>query len=412
MALRAVSIGLLVSQIGAIPALQPYASAPPNAVLPSVASTSTATASSQLDQLASFALNVTTEKVSNRTTQKRDGCTRNKLRVRREWRTLSNPQRRAFIDAILCLQQLPSQTPPEFAPGAKTRYDDFIATHINQTAQIHFTGTFLGWHRYFLGEFEQALRSECGYTGDYPYWNWPDDTERLEVSPIFDGSDTSFSGNGAPIPNQPPNFALTMGDRPPIWLPTGSGGGCITDGPFKNYTLNLGPAGLALPGGERAAAPNPLAYNPRCLKRDLTSSILRQFSNATAVVELLLKNRIVYDFQTSMQGTPGSGGIGVHGGGHYSMGGDPGRDVFTSPGDPAFWVHHGMVDRLWWIWQSLDWGARWNAISGTGTFLNEPPSPNTTLETMVDIGFAGSGGPVAMEEIMSTTAGPFCYVYL
>ena len=139
MTLRAVSFGLLVSQIGAIPALQPYASTPPSAVLPSVASTSTATASSQLDQLASFALNVTTEKVSNRTTQKRDGCTRHKLRVRREWRTLSNPQRRAFIDAILCLQQLPSQTPPEFAPGAKTRYDDFIATHINQTAQIHFT---------------------------------------------------------------------------------------------------------------------------------------------------------------------------------------------------------------------------------------------------------------------------------
>lgn len=139
MALRAVSFGLLVFQIGAIPALQPYASAPATAVLPSIASTSIATASSQLDQLASFALNVTTEKVSNRTTQKRNGCTRNKLRVRREWRTLSDPQRRAFIDAILCLQQLPSQTPPDLASGAKTRYDDFIATHINQTGQIHFT---------------------------------------------------------------------------------------------------------------------------------------------------------------------------------------------------------------------------------------------------------------------------------
>lgn len=139
MTLRAVSLGLLVSQIGAIPALQPYASAPATAVLPSVASTSTATASSQLDQLASFALNVTTEKILDHATRKRDGCTRDKLRVRREWRTLSAPQRRAFVDAILCLQQLPSQTPPDLAPGAKSRYDDFVATHINQTTRIHFT---------------------------------------------------------------------------------------------------------------------------------------------------------------------------------------------------------------------------------------------------------------------------------
>ena len=30
-------------------------------------------------------------------------------------------------------------------------------------------GLFLAWHRYFIFEFEQALRNECNYTGDYPY---------------------------------------------------------------------------------------------------------------------------------------------------------------------------------------------------------------------------------------------------
>lgn len=93
------------------------------------------------------------------------------------------------------------------------------------------------------------------------------------------------------------------------------------------------------------------------------------------------------------------------------MGGDPGRDVFVSPGDPAFWHHHGMIDRVWWIWQNLDLEARGKAISGTGTFLNQPVSGNTTLETVVDVGFA-NGGPVRMGEIMSTTDGPFCYVYV
>ncbi|KMU76698.1 hypothetical protein CISG_05841 [Coccidioides immitis RMSCC 3703] len=87
-----------------------------------------------------------------------------------------------------------------------------------------------------------------------------------------------------------------------------------------------------------------------------------------------------------MQGIPGSGSIGVHGGGHYAMGGDPGRDVFVSPGDPAFFFHHAMIDRVWWIWQNLDLKNRQNAIHGTGTFLNDPPSPDTTLDTMVDLG--------------------------
>lgn len=93
------------------------------------------------------------------------------------------------------------------------------------------------------------------------------------------------------------------------------------------------------------------------------------------------------------------------------MGGDPGRDVYVSPGDPAFWHHHGMIDRVWWIWQNLDLKSREYAISGTETFLNEPASKNTTLQTVVDLGYA-NGVPRKMKELMSTTKGPFCYAYV
>jgi tyrosinase len=95
------------------------------------------------------------------------------------------------------------------------------------------------------------------------------------------------------------------------------------------------------------------------------------------------------------------------------MGGDPGRDFFTSPGDPLFYLHHGMIDRTWWIWQSLDKKTRSSGkgISGTGTFLNMPPSANTTLDTIIDLGFAG-GPPQKMADLMSTTDGPMCYIYL
>lgn len=232
----------------------------------------------------------------------------------------------------------------------------------------------------------------------------------MAKSPIFDGSSTSLSGNGAYIANQE-DIALTLQGYDPIYIPAGTGGGCVTSGPFKDYQVNLGPAALSVPGGNTTSAANPLAYNPRCLKRSLTTSLLQNYANYTSIVQLILENQDIWDFEMNMQGVPGSGHMGVHGAGHYSMGGDPGRDVFVSPGDPAFWHHHGMIDRVWTIWQNLDLVKRKNAISGTGTFLNSPPSPNTTLDTVFDLGYAG-GGSVAMRDLMSTTAGPFCYIYV
>ncbi|KAF7594719.1 hypothetical protein BBP40_008612 [Aspergillus hancockii] len=404
-ALQALSLGLLASQTLAFPAAASQQAA--TATLPTSASSSTAVASSQLDQLAHFAYNITTDNVSS---SKRGGCTLQNLRVRRDWRAFSSTQKKAYINSVKCLQKLPSRTPAEKAPGAKTRYDDFVATHIDQTLKIHYTGTFLAWHRYFIYEFEQALRDECGYTGDYPYWNWGADADNLEKSQVFDGSDTSMSGNGEYIPDQP-DVKLYLGNYPAVDLPPGTGGGCVTSGPFKDYQLHLGPAALSLPGGNMTEAANPLTYNPRCLKRSLTTEILQRYNTFTKIVELILDNDDVWDFQMTMQGIPGSGSIGVHGGGHYSMGGDPGRDVYVSPGDVAFWHHHGMIDRVWWIWQNLDLKKRQNAISGTGTFMNNPSSANTTLDTVIDIGYA-NGEPIAMRDLMSTTGGPFCYVYL
>ena len=51
------------------------------------------------------------------------------------------------------------------------------------------------------------------------------------------------------------------------------------------------------------------------------------------------------------------------------------------------------------------------ALSGTNTFLNLPPSPNTTLTDTFNLGYAG-GATVQMKDVLSTTDGPFCYIYL
>lgn len=95
-------------------------------------------------------------------------------------------------------------------------------------------------------------------------------------------------------------------------------------------TLNLGPVSLPLTNGSILSNGKGFAHNPRCLKRDLTDAINRKFANATSVVRNILLPNNIWDFQMTMQGTPGTGDIGIHGGGHYAIGGDPARDV-SSP---------------------------------------------------------------------------------
>jgi tyrosinase len=79
----------------------------------------------------------------------------------------------------------------------------------------------------------------------------------------------------------------------------------------------------------------------------------------------------------------------------------------------VFFLHHALIDRTWWQWQMLDPKNRIlgnNAIAGTGTFLNIPPSPNTTFDTVIDLNYVG-GPDLPMKDLMSTFDGPFCYVY-
>lgn len=65
-------------------------------------------------------------------------CNVGNAAVRKEWLTLSNDEKIAYIDAVKCLQDTPSFSGSE-APGAKSIFDDFVAVHINQTLRIHST---------------------------------------------------------------------------------------------------------------------------------------------------------------------------------------------------------------------------------------------------------------------------------
>ena len=158
-------------------------------------------------------------------------CNIANARKRQEWNTFTNAERLAYINAVKCLQKLPSQIGADVAPGAKTRYDDFVATHIMMTLYIHGTGNFLTWHRRFTWAYEHALQTQCGYQGTQPYLNWPEikDGNPIEA-PLFDGSEYSISGNGAYV-NHTGAYIPSV-EVPDIYLPPDVGGGCVTSGPF------------------------------------------------------------------------------------------------------------------------------------------------------------------------------------
>ncbi|KAH8892710.1 Di-copper centre-containing protein [Thozetella sp. PMI_491] len=352
----------------------------------------------QLNSQSLIALNSTSSAIASR------GCSLANAYARRDWNNLSSCQRTAYIDAVQCLMSKPSKADPTFAPGAKTRYDDFVAVHINQTLSIHGTGNFLTWHRYFTWAYETALRDECGYKGAQPYWNWFDGKD-FASSPLFDGSPTSMSGDGSFVQH---NGSLSGTNN--IFLPSGNGGGCLKDGPFVNMTANLGPVSPGM-DGLAASATGPLGPNPRCLRRDLTKYSIDTWMTASNLLNVTVgaASVSVETFQNELQGRFGDQFLGMHAAGHFVMGGDS-SDLFSSPSDPIFFLHHAMVDRLYWVWQALHLDIAKN-IAGTITILNTPPSRDALLTDVINLGV--NAPETTIGDSLSTLGGtPFCYYYL
>jgi len=296
---------------------------------------------------------------------------------RKEWRALSVAERQAYTTAVDCLvTKLKSISQSDF-PGAVHRFDDFIGVHKVQTPNIHFVGHFLPWHRYFVWAYEQTLRNECGYAGAQPYWDYTKDSASeatFRASPMWD-TVSGFGSDGTGSQN------------------------CVTTGPFKNWVLNL-PSGTSL------------QRQTRCLQRKLnpqqaTTWLLKRYEDD-------VKSKNDYGWMSLALEGDTQGGSGLHGGGHFAVGGAAG-DVYTSNSEPTFYLHHGNMDRIWTQWQGTN-PQRLQDISNTITprnnFLQPKPTPsgNVTLDFEVNLGPLGK--PVKIRDIINTKSGLLCYEYV
>nr|POE94522.1 tyrosinase-like protein orsc [Quercus suber] len=292
-------------------------------------------------------------------------------------------------------------------PGVKSRYDEYVATHINYTYNIHDTADFFSWHRTFIHFLEKDLQTLCGYTGTLPYWNWALDADAPQNSSLFNGDAYSLGSNGKYIPNRKSTYLYIQG----INMPPGTGGGCVTSGPFTSYTVNLGPLSLASTPNVNSS----FQYNPRCLARDINPFFTKQYNRYDNVTRLLLESNDIQTFQSVAQGYAGANNkFGVHGGAHYAVGTGVGSmaDFNSSPADPVFYLHHAMVDFIWSNWQWLDYQNRANALQGTSTLGNNPPSNPMTLNDMLPFGFVAPA--VRFGDVMDHFGGlngSLCYRY-
>ncbi|KAJ7669374.1 tyrosinase [Mycena polygramma] len=300
---------------------------------------------------------------------------------RQEWRDLTNDQKSGYIDAVKCLQGLPATGTIQ---AARTRFDDFQAVHINLTDEIHLVGQFLPWHRRFLNVFEETLRDECGFSGGLPR-----DVEAfnsIDKSPVFDPIH-GFGGNGIYIPGYagPFNNLTKLAG----WVP-GTGGGCVTTGPFVSYNLSLGPGTI-----------------PRnhCLTRDFNDAYAWALSFAQ--VANTTKQPTFENFRIELEGQPITPTMKLHDGGHFAVGAEM-LNTYSSPGDPVFYLHHANLDRIWWDWQQLDLPRRLFDVSGRSSV--DPPFVNITLS--FELKMLNLAPLVPIRDIMDPRSEPLCYIYV
>lgn len=215
------------------------------------------------------------------------------------------------------------------------------------------------------------------------YWDWSLYADLTE-SPLFDNSPTSLSGDGNP-----------------------DEGGCVTTGPLAKMKVHFSQGN----GPNLHLPPSIFDYTPSCLRRFVNSSATARFANS-AVIRRILGSPDIITFQeridVSADPAVRARGYGPHAAGHEAMMGTM-RDFFSSPQDPVFMLHHGMVDRIWAMWQDLDEeNHRW-AINGTMSLHNFPLTPELTLDT--NFGFGVLGRDKNMSELMHPRRGDYCYEY-
>ncbi|MCJ1439468.1 hypothetical protein MMC27_008862 [Xylographa pallens] len=295
--------------------------------------------------------------------------------LRQEWRMLPFEARRSYIAAVRCLSNSPSRM------GLNTtRYDDFVYSHLQMFNTTHNVPVSLPWHRYYIQQYENALRNECGYKGYLAYWDWTLDAADPESSPIW-SDELGFSGNGS------------------------SSEQCVERGPLAHMA--------------------PQYPTPHCLRRNFAREGMHGRNYTAPIVEGLIAGaRTYHEFRSGLE-------LGPHRWIHRGIGGEMPTPWSTNGScplppyfrmvtltdrlsfkDPIFFVHHAQIDRLWWKWQHREPAARLRDYDSAAREPQEGLLKDTTTVSLEDpLRLYGLGMERKVGDVMSTETSLLCYKY-
>ncbi|KAJ7497690.1 hypothetical protein FB451DRAFT_1019355, partial [Mycena latifolia] len=257
--------------------------------------------------------------------------------------------------------------------------------------------------------FEQALHDRCGYRGTFPYWDWTQDAADFYGSSFLKDSNSTSGLGGWGDPSTQfreldgalsASFSFRLSYPFPHTL-------------RRSFTL--------FPPLDVLFAVPDLVWNHI---RPANASFTKP------VVESLIDGFVgdFKGFQTHMEGTEGP-----HLNVHFIIGGDAGgtcpsdAPVGCIPGptfsanDPLFFLHHAMVDRIWFKCQrntsSTDRPSRANQKTAqrleNATMFAQYPNggaPYLTMDSVIPAGDLAAS-PLTVSDMMSTMEGPLCYIY-
>ncbi|TEB21281.1 Di-copper centre-containing protein [Coprinellus micaceus] len=255
------------------------------------------------------------------------------IRVHKEWRDISVKHRLAYIDA----------------------------------------GQFLPWHRHFVNVYTKELRDKCHYKGPIPFWDWARDGDNEGVpiakSPIFDPV-TGFGGDGVLGTYTLPSPNISTVTFPQSYR------GCVLDGPFSadKYTVHLGPGTLT---------------TKHCLVRGINETL--KHAMTTDVLEEQLRIKTFAELRATIDNPRA---FGMHITTHSAIGGEM-KNVWSSPGEPLFFLSHMNLDRMCASY-----------IDGPSTVNG---TDNVTLDFVMD--FPRISSNVTIRDVMDLTKEPNCYTF-
>lgn len=234
------------------------------------------------------------------------------------------------------------------AGGTPNRYDDYVWLHNTVSAGAHRGPAFGPWHREFLHQLEYDLQVVSGnHHLTIPYWDWI--TARSSADAGWPFTNDLLGGFGTAGPGPTTGF-VTSGPfaDPTTWrmnirrsgdadltLKRSNGVPAAADLPTRNEALRA--FGIAVPAGQTW----PDVYDTAPWNDTSAPTNAQVLASFRKFLERVLHDGVhvwiggAWEFNAL--GQPGDGG-------HMTF-------PSVSVNDPAFWLHHCNVDRLWAIWQ-------------------------------------------------------------